>query len=178
MGQVRVNDDFYPFSLQRMFEQDRGFSMMLEFHSGVMPTKADIEAADIYMDDDSGWIDPAKWATYTSSFPLVRRWWLNDFSKNITPLDATRIRFGFSDRPNNDYQESNDAQNVFNAGDANWFVFRSMPSNSTLIHYLFTGTISLLAGTGDMKIVRQTLTTTDFVIPDSVVVNLGALSVP
>lgn len=178
MSTVIVNDSFYPYSLRKMFDVVNNHAMILEFFSGTMPLKADIEAADIYLDDGSGWIDPAKWATYVAGFPLVRRWRLVNFDSNIAPVSLTQVRFGFSDRPNSDYEEIRDPQNSFNEGTAEWFAFRSITSNSSAIHYVFTGTISDLQGAGDMKIVRTALTVNDFVLPDSVVVDLNALSVP
>lgn len=175
MSTVIVNDSFYPFSLRQMFDVNNGHSMFLEFYSGTMPTKAEIEAADIYKDDGSGWIDPAKWSIYTTSYSLVRRWRLPSFDSNISPVSLTQIRFGFSDLSNSSYEKTADGQNVYNAGQADWFCFRSVTNNGDTIHYVFTGTLSDLAGNGDMKMVRQALSTNDVVLPDSVVVDLGQL---
>lgn len=178
MGTVKVSDAFYPYALKRMFADDRGFPIVLEFRSGIMPSKAVLEAQDIYLDDGSGWIDPAKWDAYIASFALVRRWKLLDFSKNIVPQTLTRMEYGFSNRPNADYQLSANAENVFNSGQADWFVIRSMSTDNTTMHYAFTGTITDLEGSGDIRMVRTTLTETDIVLPSSVTIDIGNLDVP
>jgi hypothetical protein len=144
---------------------------------GTMPTKIEFEAADIFKEDSSGWIDVPKLETFLSGYLLVRRWKLDDFSKDIVPLDVQRLAFKFQDKNNDNYLESNDAYNVFSAGTVTWYLLRSIDTSNTLCHYMFSGTITDLEGGGDMEISRRTISVVDFVRPGTINVDLGALSV-
>jgi hypothetical protein len=167
----------YPFSLKRFFEDNLGHPIELDLYEGTEPTKAAFEAADIYMDDGSGWVDPAKLNTFvTTGNTLVRRWVLPDFSKDIIPQSQEEILFNISTRPSTAFLLSNNADNRAAAGNVSWFMLKSRNDAGTTIHYFFTGSVTDTSGSGDLRLLRTNLTESDFIIPNDMLVNLGQLT--
>lgn len=180
MSTVIASSSLYPFCLYRMFGDDRGFSMILDLYTGVRPDKAIIEAADIYEDSGSGWIDSAKWDAFvqtTQGDTIVRRFVLPDFSKDIIPQTETTIRFGFGSRPSSDYKSNYNANNIVSSGTVGWFAIRGVSSDLSSTHYIFTGDITDLQGTGDMKLLSTAIDASTFVRPSNVTIDLGSLTV-
>lgn len=175
---ILASNDLLNFSLQNRFGQDLGHSLLLDIYSGSLPTKAELEGSNIYLDDDTGWIDLAKWDAFlsTRSIETIRRFALPDFSKNIVIADSV-VTFKFSERDRADYNKNAHARTEFNSGVAGWFAIRSTSSSFHLQHYAFTGSVSLMDQGGELQLVKVNLTDEDLIYPSNVSVDLGDLLV-
>lgn len=175
---ILATSDILNFSLQNRFGQDLGHSMILDIYAGTLPTKSELELSNIYLPDGTGWIDPSKWDAFTSnrSMDLIRRFVLNDFSKNIS-IEDNVVSFKFNQRDRADYTKDAHAQNQFNSGTASWFAIRSMSASLDNQHYAFTGAVSLMGEGGDMQLVKLNLTDQDLIFPSSLSIDVGDLLV-
>ena len=175
---ILASSDLLNFSLQNRFSQDLGHSLLLDIYSGSMPTKAELESSNIYLGDDTGWIDLAKWDAFinTRNMTVIRRFALSDFSKNIV-IDDNVITFKFSERDRTDYKKDAHARTEFNSGTAGWFAIRSASSSFDLQHYAFTGSVSLMDQGGELQLVKVDLTDEDLIYPSNVSIDVGDLLV-
>lgn len=175
---ILASNDLLNFSLQNRFGQDLGHSLILDIYSGSLPTKAELEGSNIYLDDDTGWIDLAKWDAFISarSMTVIRRFALPDFSKNIAINDSV-VTFKFSERDRKDFNKDAHARTEFNSGTVGWFAIRSTSSSFHLQHYAFTGSVSLMDQGGELQLVKVDLTDQDLIYPSNVSIDVGDLLV-
>lgn len=180
MSTILASSSLFPFTLYRMFGEDRGFPVIFDLYEGTRPDKTAIEAADVYQDGSTGWMDAAKWDAYiqtTLSQTVVRRFVLDDFSKNIVPQNETTLRFGFGNRGANEYKVDGNVNNINSSGTLGWFAIRGVSADYATQHYVFTGDISDLDGSGELKFLDINVTESMFIKPSSVTIDLGSLTV-
>lgn len=178
MSNILATPSILSFALNKAFASNLGHAVYLDLYTGTKPTKTELEDSNIYKDDGTGWIDPEKWDAFISvqGMDIIRRFALDDFSSNTLIADNI-VTFGFGDRDKSSYQKSSHANNVFNAGQITWFAIRSMSADFATHHYTFTGTVSDMDGSGELRLSKSTVSQVDLIFPSNVSIDIGNLLV-